>query len=233
MEVYIGCLSNGPAMGSFAPIELDQLLQAADIPDREAAWEGLILRHTRLILAAARSLGGDNDAVMERYAYVLEKLRENEFRRLRSFNPHAGATFSTWLTVSSRRLCLDLHRAHYGRNRPRHASDRNTVMRAARKALYDVTTGDVDADTLAAQNRDAEAELVQGHRNDCLTAELSRLTPRERLLLTLRFEDNLSASKIATILGLPSQFYVYRKLNSVLAALRERLEAKGIENSDG
>jgi RNA polymerase sigma factor (sigma-70 family) len=220
-------------MGSTAPIELDRLLQAADAPDREAAWEDLILRHTRLILAAARSLGGDNDAVMERYAYVLGKLRENEFRRLRSFNPNAGATFTTWLTVTSRRLCLDLQRAHYGRNRPRHASDRNTVMRAARKALHDVNVAGVDTDSLAGPGENAETELVHGHRNDCLKAELSRLTPRERLLLTLRFEDNLSASKIATVLGLPSQFHVYRKLNGVLAALRERLESKGIENSDG
>jgi DNA-directed RNA polymerase specialized sigma subunit len=107
-------------------------------------------------------------------------------------------------------------------------------MRAARKALQDVSGGgDLDADSLAGQSDDAEAALVHGHRNDCLRAELSRLTPRERLLLTLRFEDNLSASKIATILGLPSQFHVYRKLNAVLAALRERLQSRGIENSDG
>jgi RNA polymerase sigma factor (sigma-70 family) len=220
-------------MGSFPPFELDRLLQAADLPDREAAWEDLIQRHTRLILAAARSLGGDKDAVMERYAHVLGKLRENEFRRLRAFDPHAGATFSTWLTVTARRMCLDLYRAHYGRSRTRHASDRSTVMRAARKALNDPLTSELDADNLPAHGHDAEAELVYGHRDDCLKAELARLTPRERLLLTLRFEDNLSASKIASVLGLPSQFHVYRKLNTVLRALRLRLESRGIENSDG
>jgi RNA polymerase sigma factor (sigma-70 family) len=220
-------------MGSSAPIELNRLLQAADLPDREAAWEDLILRHTRLILAAARSLGGDNDAVMERYAYVLGKLRENEFRRLRAFDSHAGATFATWLTVTARRMCLDLHRQHYGRTRPRHASDRSTVMRAARKALNDVLSSEFDTDNLPAYADDAEAELVHGHRDNCLKVELARLTPRERLLLTLRFEDNLSASKIASVLGFPSQFHVYRKLNTVLAALRQQLESKGIEDSDG
>jgi RNA polymerase sigma factor (sigma-70 family) len=220
-------------MGSSAPIELNRLLQAADLSDREAAWEDLILRHTRLILAAARSLGGDNDAVMERYAYVLGKLREAEFRRLRAFDSQAGATFATWLTVTARRMCLDLHRQRYGRNRPRHASDRSTVMRAARKALNEVLASEVDADSLPAHADDAEDELVHGHRDGCLKVALARLTPHERLLLTLRFEDNLSASKIASVLGFPSPFHVYRKLNTVLATLRQQLESKGIENSDG
>src|SRR6478672_1059950 len=97
-------------MGTIAPLELSRLLHA-DTQDRETAWEDLIGRHTRLLLATSRSFGGDNDAVMERYAYILGKLREDEFRRLRTFNQNAGATFSTWLTVTARRVCLDLHRS--------------------------------------------------------------------------------------------------------------------------
>jgi len=219
-------------MGSTAPIELSRLLRADD-PDREAAWEDLIGRHTRLILAVARSLGGDNDAVMERYAYILGKLRENDFRRLRSFNDNAGATFSTWLAVAARRLCLDLHRAHFGRRRPTHATDRSTVWRAARKALNQPTESDVDTATLPDIESPADEGVIRGHRDQCLRNALRSLTPRERFLLTLRFEDELPASKIATVLGLPSPFHVYRKLNAVLASLRGELESKGIENSHG
>jgi len=220
-------------MGSFAPIELDRLLQAAELRDREAAWEDLISRHTRLILAAARSLGGDSDAVMERYAYVLGKLRENEFRRLRAFDPNAGATFSTWLTVTARRMCLDLHRAHFGRNRQRHATDRSTVVRAARKALNEVLTSEIDADDLPTNKEDAEAEVVHGHRDLCLRAELAKLTPRERLLLTLRFEDDLSASTIAGLVGVATPFHVYRRINALLSRLRDLLVSRGIEGRDG
>lgn len=220
-------------MGSTAPVELSRLLRASDIPDQEAAWEELIGSHTRLLLAVARSFGGDGDAAMERYAFVLGKLRESEFRRLRAFDPDAGATFSTWLTVTARRLCLDLHRARYGRPRKTDPNDKSSVLRAARKALNDSYSSDIDTDTLTGPERMADAEVIRSHRDECLRAELAHLTPRERLLLTLRFEDDLPASRIAGIIGLPTPFHVYRKLNAILAALRTQLESKGIDNSDG
>jgi RNA polymerase sigma factor (sigma-70 family) len=220
-------------MGSAVPIELNRLLQATERPDREAAWEGLIARHTRLILSVARSLGGDNDAVMERYAYVLGKLREDEFRRLRAFDSNAGATFSTWLTVTARRMCLDLHRARFGRNRPEHSNDKTSILRAARRALGEPFLTGLDADTVSSEDSRADLEIIRGQRDHCLRDALSRLTPRERLLLTLRFEDDLSAPRIAALTGMPSPFHVYRMLNSILASLRERLISDGIENSDG
>jgi RNA polymerase sigma factor (sigma-70 family) len=222
----------GSLMGSAVPIELNRLLQATELPDREAAWERLIARHTRLILSAARSLGGDNDAVMERYAYVLGKLRENEFRRLRAFDSNAGATFSTWLTVTARRMCLDLHRSKFGRQRQEHSNDKTSILRAARKALGGSFFSDVDADTISVEHH-VDVQIIREQRNECLRDALSRLTPRERLLLTLRFEDDLSAQRIAAVMGLPSPFHVYRRLNSILVSLRQRLISNGIENSDG
>jgi RNA polymerase sigma factor (sigma-70 family) len=219
-------------MGTTAPLELSRLLHA-DTHDREAAWEELIGGHTRLLLATSRSFGGDNDAVMERYAYILGKLRENEFRRLRTFNENAGATFSTWLTVTARRLCLDLHRSQYGRKRETHDTDRSTVLRAARKALNELPVIETDADSIADEASQVDDHLIHLDRDQCLQQALARLTPRERFLLTLRFEDDLPAARIATILGLPSPFHVYRKLNGILASLRRQLESRGIENSDG
>jgi RNA polymerase sigma factor (sigma-70 family) len=220
-------------MGSTVPIELNRLLQATERPDREAAWEGLIAGHTRLILSVARSLGGDNDAVMERYAYVLGKLREDEFRRLRAFDSSAGATFSTWLTVTARRMCLDLHRSMFGRDRSEHSNDKTSILRAARRALGGSFFSDVDADTVSSGNDQADIEIIREHRDECLRNALSRLTPRERLLLTLRFEDELSARRIAALTGMPSPFHVYRLLNSILSSVRKRLISEGIENSDG
>jgi RNA polymerase sigma factor (sigma-70 family) len=219
-------------MNGTAPVSLTQLLDASDNANREAAWEELIGRHTRLIMAVARSLGGDHDAAMERYSYVLGKLREWNFRRLRSFDPNAGATFSTWLTVTARRLCLDLHRSKYGRHRA-HDDDKSSVLRAARRALNDSFSSDVDTDTLSDGNDTAESALIRFHRDECLRSELSRLTPRERLLLTLRFEDDLPAAKIASVVGLPTPFHVYRKINAILAKLRDQLHARGIDDSDG
>ena len=221
-------------MDGTAPLELSRLLRAADLAHREAAWEELIEHHTRLIMAVARSFGGDHDAVMERYSYILGKLRESEFRRLRTFNFEAGASFSTWLTVTARRLCLDDHRARFGRQRPEHKSDQATSLRAARRALRDLAESELEPDAIADSSGPAvDAAALRGELDRCLQEALSRLTPTERLLLTLRFEDDLPASRIAGIIGLPSPFHVYRRLNNVLSNLRAALESRGIEGSDG
>jgi RNA polymerase sigma factor (sigma-70 family) len=216
-----------------APIALGQLLAASDLSVREAAWDDLIARHTRLLLAVARSFGGGHDEAMERYSYILEKLLESDFRRLRTFDPESGASFSTWLTVTTRRLCLDHHRSKYGRQRPR-VSDEVDPLRALRRSIVDSISSDVDAESLS------DSALVPGdtravidERDAALRLELMRLTPRDRLLLALRFEDDLSASRISQALGLPTPFNVYRRLNAVLSQLRKALEARGIDGVNG
>ncbi len=61
---------------------------------------------------------------------------------------------------------------------------------------------------------------------------LAALTPADRLLLKLRFEDDLSAGAIASILELPTPFHVYRRVRIVCAALRRTLTAAGIDGSE-
>src|SRR5690348_15868471 len=104
-------------MSGTMTIQLKLLLDAAEDTVREAAWENLIAEHTRLLLAITRSFGGGTDARMDRYAYVLEKLREGNFHRLRAFDEKRGARSSTWLTLAARRLCVDYERRRYGRSR--------------------------------------------------------------------------------------------------------------------
>jgi RNA polymerase sigma factor (sigma-70 family) len=220
-------------MSVAAPIALDQLLAAADSVVREAAWDELIAKHTRLLLAVARSFGGGRDEAMERYAYILEKLYESDFRRLRTFDPESGAGFSTWLTVTTRRLCLDHYRNRYGRQRPR-LNDKVDPLRALRRRIMDSVSSDVDADSLSdSAIIPGDTKAVIDERDSALRAELVRLAPRDRLLLALRFEDDLSASRISQILGLPTPFNVYRRLNIVLGQLRAALEARGIDSLNG
>jgi RNA polymerase sigma factor (sigma-70 family) len=220
-------------MDGTAPLELGQLLRAPDEAVREAAWEKLIAAHTRLLLAVARSFGGGHDEAMERYSYILGKLREADFRRLRGFRKDAGASFPTWLTVTARRLCLDYHRARYGRHRATHNSNESDSLRGLRRALEDSSGPPFDTDLLPDSTASAELNAVRGERDAGLRTELALLTPRERLLVTLRFEDDMTAVRIAGILGLPSPFHVYRQLNTVLGKLRLALESHGIDSVDG
>ena len=60
-------------------------------------------------------------------------------------------------------------------------------------------------------------------------AVLAGLEPRDRLLIRLRFDDELPISRIAQVLHLPTVFHVYRRLNQVLREIRTRLVARGID----
>jgi RNA polymerase sigma factor (sigma-70 family) len=220
-------------MAIAAPIALGQLLAASDSIVREAAWDELITKHTRLLLAVARSFGGGHDEAMERYSYILEKLLESDFRRLRTFDAESGASFSTWLTVATRRLCLDHHRSRYGRHRPT-VTDQADPLRALRRCIVDSVSSDVDADSLSDSTLvPGDAQAMIDERDTALRRELMRLAPRDRLLLALRFEDDLSASRISRILGLATPFNVYRRLNVVLRQLRAALESRGIDSVNG
>ena len=219
-------------MDGMVPLELGQVLHAGDRAHREAAWARLIAGNTRLLLAVARSFGGGHDEALERYAYILEKLREHDFRRLAAFRPDGGATFQTWLTVTARRLCLDYHRARYGRYRGPAVTRDTLSPRALRRALNDAAAVDCDVDLLADGATSAEAMAVRRERDAALQDALARLTARERLLVALRFQDELPASRIAALLDLPTPFHVYRQVAAVLGRLRQALEARGIDGPD-
>lgn len=217
-----------------APLELGLLLRAQQSADRDAAWEQLIARHSRLLLAVARSYGGSHDDAMERYTFILDKCREADFRRLRAFDPAGGASFSTWLTIAARRLCTDHHRVLYGRRRP-HTDEAAPVLarRASRRALVDIVGEELNLERfMDASAVSPEVEVVRSERTSVLNRAIAELTPRERLLLALRFEDDLSASRIAEVIGAPSPFHVYRRLNAILARLRSTLLRRGLDNED-
>jgi DNA-directed RNA polymerase specialized sigma subunit len=78
----------------------------------------------------------------------------------------------------------------------------------------------------------ADVQTALAERNSLLRTELLQLTSRERLLLALRFQDEHSASRIAKILGIPSQFAVYRQLNGILVRLRTALAARGVDGTE-
>src|SRR6185503_13736524 len=100
------------------PAALGSLLDAKDDAAREARWTDFIGTYSRLILHVTRSGGGLHDAAMDRYAFVLEQLRHDDFRRLRAYVADGRSEFSTWLVVVAQRLCRDHQRHRYGRFRP-------------------------------------------------------------------------------------------------------------------
>jgi RNA polymerase sigma factor (sigma-70 family) len=220
-------------MGIEPPTELARLLDAADEDSRVAAWEAFVRKHSRLMMHAARSLGGGYDAAMDRYAYVLEQLRADDFKRLRSYSVTPTTKFTTWLVVVARRISTDYHRSRYGRQRvPDNPGHAGSDARMIRRCLADLLTSDVDVNVISDERRiDPEHRIVHEEMSKKLDEALLQVSARDRLLLALRYEDDASAREIADLMAFPSQFHVYRHLNKVLANLKNALRAKGIDDA--
>ena len=210
---------------------LERLLTAISQEDcghADAAWRAFVAEYSRLLIHVARSVTASHDDAMDAYAFVLEQLRVDQYRRLRDFAGDPRCKLSTWLVVVARRLCMDLYRHRYGRTRGDDTSD----QRALRRRLQDLIGEPIEPNDLpaprAARGELAirEAELLSG-----LEGALATLAPRDRLLIRLRFEDDLTAQEIARLIDFPSPHHVYRRINVVLADLRGVLRRRGIESA--
>jgi RNA polymerase sigma factor (sigma-70 family) len=213
-------------MAQPAPVVLDRLLRAADSAAREEAWADLVGGHNRLLLKVASARSRGYDETMDRYAYVLEKLREQDYRRLRTFEP-ALSRFTTWLVAVARRLCTDFDRERYGR-----FTSAENPERVVRRSLVDLVAAQIDDERLGAPDDIAEAGIL-AERDRLVGEVLAELPPDDRLLLKLRYEDGLSVLESRGVLGLPTVFHVYRRLRSLHAGLRQKLARRGVTSSDG
>lgn len=205
--------------------ELARLLDAQTHTARDEAWSQFIRVHHRLLLHVARSATHDVDMAMDAYTFVLDRLREDDFRRLRAFAADGRSTFVTWLVVVAKRLCIDFVRSRYGRVDRRSSGD-SADAETMRRRLVDLTGVELDLGTLADPSEQTPETLFdEAVIRRALRDAMAELAPRERLLLALRFEDDLTAERIAATLQMPSAFHVYRQLNRVLAKLRQRLRS--------
>jgi RNA polymerase sigma factor (sigma-70 family) len=215
---------------SSAPTSLQALLDAADPEGTERAWAAFLDEQSELLIRIARSLGGSHDAVMDRYAFVLDALRKDDCRRLRAFLPDGQRSFTTWLIVVVRRLCRDEHRQRYGR--PQSESSASVERHKARRKLVDLIGDELALASLTTSgNDDPDLGLRRGELTTALSGALELLSASERLLLRLRFEEGLSVPQIARATSAGSPFPVYRKIDAILRCLRDALHAAGVEDS--
>lgn len=223
----------GPGtMGKDLPPELAVLLDGPDPATRTRAWAEFLSTYNRLLLKAAHAFAGDYDARMDRYRYLVEALSADDCRRLRAYHVQARSSFPAWLTVVARRLCVDFERTRYGRSGRGADGETARDVRNARRRLAELVAARADPDDLAEPGRSTEEVLDEAERHAVVESVLSDLAPRDRLLLRLRFEDDLSVRRIAEVLGFPTVFHVYRHLSALLARVRSQLEARGIAGSE-
>ncbi len=201
----------------------------------DEAWARFLDAYSDLLLYAVRALAADQDGAMDRYAYVIEKIREQNCRRLRAFEVGGRSKFSTWLVVVARRLCVDFHRERYGRDRTVDDDEEVRAARRIRRNLVDLLADDLDLTDLPVSHHPSPADdVVRRERHAALDAAIESLDHRDRLLVQLRFESELPVAEITRVMSFPSQFHVYRQLKKVFAGLRRLLTDRGIDAaSDG
>lgn len=209
--------------------ELSSLLHAKTARERERAWSSFLDAYSRLFLHVARAVARDHDDAMDAYTHVLEQLRSDDCARLRAYAADGRTKFSTWLVVVTRRLCLDHHRLRYGRARESQ-SDSASREQAFRRRLQDLAGEPIENTEVPAASPNGEDLTRAAELSELLDAALKTLNGDDRLLLKLRFEDELSAQEIADLLHLATPFHVYRRIEAVVSAVRRELIRSGVES---
>ncbi len=213
-----------------APPELQGLLQARDALARDEAWARFVARFSPLLLHTARTVAREHDRSMDAYAHLLDLLRQDDWSRLRQYQEDSGAQFTTWLVVVARRLCVDFLRQRYGRAP---TAPSRTADHATRRRLEDLVAVEIGEMAALTEPRAGPDETLRRRElHLALQASLAQLAPAHRLLLALRFEDDLPVREIAKLLHYPTPFHVYRTLNTVLAGLRRSLAERGVAESE-
>lgn len=220
-------------MAESLPSELAHLLSASDDVSRERAWRTFLNAFSPLILHAARSASSGYDDGMDAYAAALDGLRADDYKRLRGYSIDPRARFSTWLVVVVRRVCIDRQREKFGRASSRERDEGSiSDERAVRKRLANLAAANIELDTIPDSERATPEENIQRRAlHELLEAALAELDERDRLLLTLRFVDELPARKIAEVQGWPDQMAVYRRINQLTGLLKQKLIARGVDSS--
>lgn len=210
---------------------LARLVGAVDDTQFDEAWTSFAADYSGILLHTCRTVSQDRDAAMDAYAHVLEALRENRSRRLRAYAPTPRARFTTWLVVVTRRLVLDYHRHRFGRSRS--TDEVRREEHAARRRLENLVAAEIDPDMLTAADADGPDGAVRNRELvEALQQALAALDPSDRLLLSLRFVDGRPVREIATLLGLPTVFHVYRRQATALAGVRAALARRGVMEAE-
>jgi RNA polymerase sigma factor (sigma-70 family) len=213
------------------PPEVSSLLDAVDEEAFEAAWERFLKCYSNLLLHTVHSRSDGYDSAMDRYAFILEGLRGNGCQRLRRYEADGRGRFTTWLVVVARRLCEDFRRKRYGRvalgaDGKGSKSGPNVV----RQRLADFMVEELDPElTPARSDGNPELDLRRQELEAALSVAFATLTPQDQVLLKLRFEDGLGGREVARVVGLPTAFHAYRRIQSCLKDLRKQLTARGID----
>ena len=152
----------------------------------------------RYLLRLVKQPGTAEDLFQQTWLRLME--------RIKSYDPERN--FDTWLFSVAHNLAIDYLR----RYRPESLDE-------------PMPSGETRQDRLAAAGPGALETLLARERADRLSAVMTELPLQYRVVLSLRFEEEMKLEEIATVLGIPLST-VKTRLHRGLKGLRQLLEKK-------
>ncbi len=254
------------------------LLEALRSPNSRHAWVDFLDTYSPVLYQTARACTTSDDDAADCYLHICQRLAAGGYRRLLKFKPQGKASFTTWLRVVARNICLDWHRSQSGRHRPFKflqrlspleieiynqrfvggASPEETLQRLGPlfpgvslsdlKDIEERLQGSLSSRqqwilatrkqpefsasvAVAGEEEESgvnvpdpgpsqETRFVEQERLSRLESSVGSLPAQERLLVQLRFEQDLSLEEIARVCGLNDAQQVHRRLTAILKKLR-------------
>jgi len=200
----------------------EQWLVELDRGRPEAAWDAFLGRYRGLLFGAIRYYVHDHDDVMDVFTWVCERLREDDFRRLRRYAGDADhrARFSTWLVAVVRNLAVDWLRRRDGRLRPLAVEASLTCLQ--RRILEEVfTNGRSHAEAFELiRSRDDGALDFSGFLKELATVYRTVMGQRGRL------ERELTAPPPPDVVVADVDLVVGEEARSILAGAMQQLSAR-------
>jgi len=258
---------------------VQELLAQLRSPSGDEVFALFLELFSSAILQLARQYTNDHNHLNDCYLFVTEKLADNDFHRLVSYQPEGAASFRSWFNVVVANLCIDWRR--HQRGRPRlfksilglssfdqsvfkyrfqqrlsmdacfetlrgHFPKCNEVQLAGAvarinlsltsaqmKSLYVQQSRTVsldehqdarNANELSSTGHCPEEEAIIHQDQDKLQRALARLSPHHRLLIKLRYQQDLSLKEVARLTRLGDPFRARRHIQAALDQLTEFFE---------
>jgi RNA polymerase sigma-70 factor, ECF subfamily len=186
-----------------------ELIRAAQRGDR-AAFESLVRQYDQAVLRLALHLTGSEPDARDIYQEAFLKA----YRHIGNFR--FECSFYTWIYRIVTNLCLD-----HLRKRQTRKEDSGTVIDSSGQ---EVDLLDRVSDDRSGAN--PERDLMRRELGDKITAALTRLTPRERMVFELKHYQGLRLRTIGEMLNTTEEtakntlFRATQKLRSALAPMR-------------
>jgi len=185
--------------------------RAAVLDDVENSWRFFVEKYSRFVYSIALrllpgSLEGREDLAQDTYLSVFSRLQGDNYRLLRDFRGRCRFTTYLFRMVQTSRSEA-LRRAGREGERTEYIDFSDEANRAIQAAVQD---GKVDAFDIPS----VSPQRLRDH----ITRAVEGLSPREKLLLRLRFQEGLKLRELAAALG-------YRDTNDAAYGLRKSLKS--------